>query len=53
MSSDFAVPAELRASLRLRPDPERAGRLERAVAAGDGVLRPGLAWPGLAAIGCW
>jgi hypothetical protein len=53
LSSDFAVPAELRASLRLRPDPERAGRLERAVAAGDGVLRPGLAWPGLAAIGCW
>jgi hypothetical protein len=48
LSSDFAVPAELRASLRLRPDPERAGRLERAVAAGDGVLRPGLA-----AIGCW
>jgi len=53
LSPDFPVPAQLRASLRLRPDPERAGRLERAVTAGDGVLRPGLAWPGLAAIGCW
>jgi hypothetical protein len=53
LSPDFAVPARLRASLRLRPDPERARRLERAVAAGQGVLRPGLAWPRLAAIGCW
>ena len=53
LSPDFAVPAQLRASLRLRPDPERARRLERAVAAGHGVLRPGLAWPRLAAIGCW
>jgi hypothetical protein len=53
LSPDFAVPAQLRASLRLRPDPERARGLERAVAAGQGVLRPGLAWPRLAAIGCW
>jgi GH3 auxin-responsive promoter len=53
LSPDFAVPAELRASLHLRPDPERARRLERAAAAGDGVLRPGLAWPMLAAVGCW
>jgi hypothetical protein len=53
LSPDFAVPARLRASLRLRPDPQRARRLERAVAAGHGVLRPGLAWPRLAAIGCW
>jgi GH3 auxin-responsive promoter len=53
LSPDFEVPAQFRASLRLRPDPERARRLERAVAAGDGVLRPGLAWPRLAAIGCW
>jgi GH3 auxin-responsive promoter len=53
LSPDFAVPAQLQASLRLRPDPERARHLERAVAAGHGVLQPGLAWPRLAAIGCW
>jgi hypothetical protein len=53
LSSDIAVPAELRASLRLRPDPERARRLERAAASVDGRLRPGLAWPKLAAVGCW
>src|SRR5215218_10963504 len=53
LSADVAVPAELRASLRLRPDPERARHLERATAAGGGVLRPGLAWPKLAAVGCW
>jgi hypothetical protein len=53
LSADFAVPASLRASLHLRPDLERARRLERAASAGGGVLRPGLAWPGLAAIGCW
>jgi hypothetical protein len=53
LSADFAVPPELRASLHLRPDPERARRLEQAATKGDGVLRPGLAWPKLAAIGCW
>jgi hypothetical protein len=53
LSAEFSVPQELRASLRLRPDPERARHLERAAAAGDGPLRPGLAWPKLAAIGCW
>jgi GH3 auxin-responsive promoter len=53
LSSEFSVPQELRASLHLRPDPERARHLERAAAAGDGVLRPGLAWPKLAAVGCW
>jgi len=53
LSPDFAVPADLRAQLRLKPDPERAGRLERAADAGGGVLLPGLAWPKLAAIGCW
>jgi GH3 auxin-responsive promoter len=53
LSSDVAVPAELRASLRLRPDPERARRLERAAASVGGRLHPGLAWPELAAVGCW
>jgi hypothetical protein len=53
LSPDVAVPPELRASLHLRPDPERARRLERAATSGGGVLRPGLAWPKLAAVGCW
>jgi hypothetical protein len=53
LSDDIAVPPELRASLHLRPDPERARRLERAATKGDGVLLPGLAWPKMAAIGCW
>jgi len=53
LSPDAAVPPGLRASLHLRPDPERARRLERAAAVGGGVLRPGLAWPKLAAVGCW
>jgi GH3 auxin-responsive promoter len=53
LTSDVAVPAELRASLHLRPDPERAKHLERAAGDGGGVLRPGLAWPMLAAVGCW
>ena len=53
LSSAFRVPHELRDSMHLRPDPERARHLERAAAAGDGPLRPGLAWPELAAIGCW
>src|SRR5215216_3224061 len=53
LSSELPVPQALRNSLHLRPDPERARRLERAAAAGGGVLRPGLAWPELAAVGCW
>ena len=53
LSSEFSVPLELRDSLHLRPDSERARRLERAASRGGGVLRPGLAWPELAAIGCW
>jgi GH3 auxin-responsive promoter len=53
LSADVAVPPELRASLHLKPDPERARRLEQAASSGGGVLRPGLAWPKLAAIGCW
>jgi hypothetical protein len=53
LSADVAVPPELRASLHLKPDPERARRLEQAASSGGGVLLPGLAWPELAAIGCW
>jgi hypothetical protein len=53
LSSDLPVPQDLRTSLHLRPDPERAKRLEGAAAGGGGVLRPGLAWPTLAAVGCW
>jgi GH3 auxin-responsive promoter len=53
LSADVPVPQDLRDSLHLRPDPDRARRLEQAAASGGGVLRPGLAWPRLAAIGCW
>src|SRR5918992_801001 len=53
LSSDFPVPKEVRDALRLRPDPEQARRLERGAADGGGPLRPGLAWPELAAVGCW
>jgi GH3 auxin-responsive promoter len=53
LSPELTVPQTLRDSLHLRPDPERARRLEQAATSGDGVLRPGLAWPKLAAIGCW
>jgi hypothetical protein len=53
LSADLPVPQELRDSLHLRPDPERARHLEQAAARGGGELRPGLAWPELAAIGCW
>ncbi|MFL6185736.1 MAG: GH3 auxin-responsive promoter family protein, partial [Actinomycetes bacterium] len=53
LSADAPVSAELRASLHLKPDPERARRLEQAVGRGGGVLQPGLAGPRLAAIGCW
>jgi GH3 auxin-responsive promoter len=53
LSSELSVPRSFRDSLHLRPDPERARHLERAAAAGGGVLRPGLAWPELAAVGCW
>jgi hypothetical protein len=53
LSHDFTVPAALRESLTLRPDPDRARHLERAAGTGDGLLRPGLAWPNIAAIGCW
>jgi hypothetical protein len=53
LSSEFSVPQDLRDSLHLKPDPQRARHLERAAAAGGGLLRPGLAWPELAAVGCW
>jgi GH3 auxin-responsive promoter len=53
LSSEVSVPQELRGSLHLKPDPERARHLEQAAAAGGGLLRPGLAWPELAAVGCW
>jgi hypothetical protein len=53
LSSEFSVPGSLRDALHLRPDPERAKHLERAAASAGGVLRPGLAWPELAAVGCW
>jgi GH3 auxin-responsive promoter len=51
---DIAVPAAIRASLHLPPDPNRARQLEQAAAASDsGSLRPSLVWPHLAALGCW
>ena len=53
LAADLAVSEELRAAVRLRPDPERARALERAADAGNGVLTPGLAWPTIAALGCW
>jgi hypothetical protein len=53
LSAEFPVPQDLRDSLHLRPDPGRARHLEQAAARGGGMLRPGLAWPELAAIGCW
>src|SRR5215218_4975379 len=53
LSSELPVPQDLRDSLHLKPDPERARRLEQATADGGGVLLPGLAWPELAAVGCW
>jgi hypothetical protein len=53
LAPDVAVSPELRAAMRLRPDPDRARALERAADSGDGVLTPGLAWPSIAALGCW
>jgi hypothetical protein len=53
LSADLDIPSDLRASLRLKSDPGRARYLEQVAADGDGVLRPGLVWPEIAAIGCW
>jgi hypothetical protein len=53
LSADLDIPPDFRASLRLKPDPGRARYLEQVAADGGGVLRPGLAWPEIAAIGCW
>jgi hypothetical protein len=54
LRDDIAVPAPLRTSLGLRPDPARARQLESAAAASDtGALRPSLVWPYLTALGCW
>jgi hypothetical protein len=53
LAADLPVPQDVRGALHLKPDPRRAAELERAAAAGGGVLRPGLAWPELAAVGCW
>src|SRR4029453_9861843 len=53
LSSEFSVSQELRDALHLRPDPERARHLERAAAAGGGLLRPGLGWAEPGAGGRW
>jgi hypothetical protein len=53
LSADLDIRPDVRASLRLKPDPGRARYLEQVAADGGGVLRPGLAWPEIAAIGCW
>jgi len=53
LSGEVPVPQEIRDSLHLKPDPRRATHLEQAAASGGGVLLPGLAWPELAAVGCW
>jgi hypothetical protein len=53
LSADLDIPSDLRASLRLKSDPGRARYLEQVAADGGGVLRPGLVWPEIAAIGCW
>jgi hypothetical protein len=53
LSTEFDIPPHIGKSMRLRPDRGRARELEGAVAKGDGYLRPGHAWPRIAAIGCW
>jgi GH3 auxin-responsive promoter len=53
LSPDLDIPPDIRASLRLKPDAGRARYLEQVAADGGGTLRPGRAWPEIAAIGCW
>jgi hypothetical protein len=53
LSEEFNIPSHIKRSMRLRPNPARARELEDAVGKGDGYLRPGHAWPRIAAIGCW
>ena len=53
LRTDIGVPAALRTSLGLTPDPARAAALELAAAEGGGRLRPAEVWPRLAVIGCW
>jgi hypothetical protein len=53
LSPDLDIPPDIRASLRLKPDAQRARYLEQVAADGGGALRPGRVWPEIAAIGCW
>jgi hypothetical protein len=53
LSAEFDVPLRVKRAMRLQPNPARAKELEDAVGKGDGYLRPGHAWPRIAAIGCW
>jgi len=49
------IPPEIRSVVErgLRPDPARAKALERAAAAGGGVLLPRETWPELKGVNCW
>ncbi|MEE2712189.1 MAG: GH3 auxin-responsive promoter family protein [Planctomycetota bacterium] len=55
LNPKLSIPPELRALLqpRMRRDPERAKRLERARERRAGMLLPADYWPGLDLIGCW
>ena len=55
LNRDLEIPDEIRAAIdrRLRPDPERARRLETARTARGGRFLPADYWPSLALIGCW
>jgi hypothetical protein len=55
LRADLDLPAATRSLVegRLRPDPERAGALERAAGQADGRLLPKYVWPNLATVACW